>query len=184
MNMMSLRLLLAIIVGWMDDRRAKGLAYLQEENRILRAQIGGRVSLTDAERCRLAIRGRALGRSGLRDLATIATPDTILRWHRRLVARKGTYRKARPSRSASQELRALILRMAEENPTWGSTRIRGALKSLGHQVGRSTIARILKAHGISPVPGRPPLGRRSCGRIGALLPRQISSRLRSGRGAA
>jgi hypothetical protein len=53
------------------------------------------------------------------------------------------------------EIRRLVVRMAEENPTWGYTRIRGALKNLGHRVGRSTIARILKSEGISPVPNRP-----------------------------
>jgi HTH-like domain len=49
----------------------------------------------------------------------------------------------------------MVVRMAEENPTWGYTRIRGALKNVGHRVGRSTIARILKAAGIAPVPDRP-----------------------------
>jgi putative transposase len=53
------------------------------------------------------------------------------------------------------EIRRLVLRMAEENPTWGYTRIQGALKKVGHRVGRSTIARILKAHGVAPVPARP-----------------------------
>src|SRR3974390_1874385 len=53
------------------------------------------------------------------------------------------------------EIRRLVVRMAEENPTWGYTRIQGALDNLGHRVGRSTIARILKAHGLPPVPERP-----------------------------
>jgi len=140
----------------MDDRRSIALAYLVEENRILRGQLRGRVRLTDAERLRLAIRGRAVGRYGLGELATIARPDTILRWHRQLVGRKWTYRRSRPPRTQTmQEICALILRMADENPRWGYTRIRGALNNLGRHVGRSTIARILKAHGISPVPGRP-----------------------------
>ena len=53
------------------------------------------------------------------------------------------------------EIRRLVVRMAEDNPTWGYTRIQGALKNVGHRVGRSTIARILKAHGLAPVPERP-----------------------------
>jgi len=53
------------------------------------------------------------------------------------------------------EIRHLVVRMAEDNPTWGYTRIQGALKNVGHRVGRSTIARILKAHGLAPVPERP-----------------------------
>ena len=100
--------------------------------------------------------GRRLGRHALRDVATIVTPDTILRWHRQLVARKWAYAKGRPRRAGVlQEIRRLVVRMAEENPTWGYTRIRGALKNLGHRVGRSTIARVLKAQGIPPVPERP-----------------------------
>jgi hypothetical protein len=97
-----------------------------------------------------------LGRRLLRQVATIVTPDTILRWHRLLIARKWTYAKGQRCRQGVlAEIRRLVVRMAEENPTWGYTRIRGALKNLGHRVGRSTIARILKAQGIPPVPERP-----------------------------
>jgi transposase InsO family protein len=91
----------------------------------------------------------------LRTIATIATPDTLLRWHRQLIARKRTYVHPSNRRGVSVEIRGLRLQMAAENPTWGYTRIQGALQNLEHRVGRSTIARILKAHGISPVPGRP-----------------------------
>jgi hypothetical protein len=84
------------------------------------------------------------------------TPDTILRWHRDLVARKWTYRAGRgPLAGHRSHLRALIIRMATENPTWGYTRIQGALNNLGHRVGRSTIARILRAEGIPPGRERP-----------------------------
>jgi transposase InsO family protein len=92
----------------------------------------------------------------LRDVATIVTPDTLLRWHRQLIARKWTYANTGTRRrGVLVEIRQLVGRMAAENPKWGYTRIQGALKNLGHRVGRSTIARILKAHGISPVPGPP-----------------------------
>jgi putative transposase len=77
------------------------------------------------------------------------TADTLLRWHRQLIARKWTYA-TRPGRGSR-----LVIQMAKENPTWGYTRIQGALKNVGHRVGRSTIARILKAHGLPPVPQRP-----------------------------
>jgi transposase InsO family protein len=98
----------------------------------------------------------ASGGPPLRDLATVVTPDTRLRWHRQLVARKWPYtKKGNGRRGVLAEIRQLVVRMAEENPTWGYTRIRGALKNLGHQVGRSTIARILKAHGLHPAPNRP-----------------------------
>jgi HTH-like domain len=79
-----------------------------------------------------------------------------LRWHRHLIARKWTYASKRLGRpGVIKEIRQLVVRMAEENPTWGYTRIRGALKNIGHRVGRSSIARILKARGIPPVPVRP-----------------------------
>ena len=84
-----LRILLAALVGWRDSRQQEALAYLIEENRILRSQLHGRrVRLSDDDRCRLAVRGHRLGRRGLRQVATIVTPDTILRWHRQLIARK------------------------------------------------------------------------------------------------
>ena len=146
-----------VLTGWLERREREALAYLIEENRLLRRQLGGRrLRLTDDDRRRLAARAVRVGRRALREIATIVTPDTLLRWHRQLVARKWTYAKRRSGRpGVLAEIRRLVVRMAEENPTWGYTRIRGALKNVGHRVGRSTIARILKAHGISPVPERP-----------------------------
>ena len=153
----SARVLLAALVGWLDHRQQEALAYLIEENRILRGQLQGRrLRLSDDDRRRLAMRGHRLGRRGLRQVATIVTPDTILRWHRQLIARTWTYATGRCARpGVVAEIWRLVVRMAEENPTWGYTRIRGALKNVGHRVGRSTIARILKAHGLPPVPERP-----------------------------
>ena len=149
-------MLLAALVGWLDQRQQDAVAYLIEENRILRGHVRGRIRLTDEERRRLAVHGHRLGRRRLRDVATIVTPDTILRWHRQLIARKWTYAKRRGGRpGVLAEIRRLVVRMAEENPTWGYTRILGALKNVGHRVSRSTIARILKAQGIPPVPERP-----------------------------
>ena len=132
------------------------MAYLIEENRILRGHVRGRIRLTDEERRRLAVQDTGWAVAASRDVATIVTPDTILRWHRQLIARKWTYAKRRGGRpGVLAEIRRLVVRMAEENPTWGYTRIVGALKNVGHRVSRSTIARILKAHGIPPVPERP-----------------------------
>jgi transposase InsO family protein len=150
------RMLLAALVGWLDQRPQAAVAYLVEENRILRGHVRGRLRLTDEERRRLAGHGHRLGRRRLGAVATIVTPDTILRWHRQLIARKWTYAKRRGGRpGVLAEIRRLVVRMAEENPTWGYTRIVGALKNVGHRVSRSTIARILKAHGIPPAPERP-----------------------------
>jgi hypothetical protein len=115
---LSLRLILAALVGWLDQRQQDTVAYLIEENRILRGRLRGRIRLTEAERRRLAVLGHRLGRRRLRDVATIVTPDTILRWHRQLIARKWTYAKKRGGRpGVLAEIRRLVVRMAEENPT-------------------------------------------------------------------
>jgi transposase InsO family protein len=117
---------------------------------------GRRVRFTDDQRRRLAVKGRRLGRRVLRQVATIVTPDTILRWHRRLIARKWTFASKGPGRpGVMKEIASLILRMATENPRWGYRRIQDALKNLDHRVARSTIAAVLKDHGIPPAPGRP-----------------------------
>ena len=151
------QLLLLTITGWLDRREREALAYLIEENRVLRRQIGRRrLRLTDDDRRRLAVRAFRLGRAALCDVATLVTPDTLLRWHRQLVARKWTFPKQRARRrGVLAEIRQLVVRMAEENSTWSYPRIQGALKNLGHHVGRSTIARILKAQGLAPAPNRP-----------------------------
>jgi putative transposase len=149
-------MLLLTVTSWLDRQEREILAYLIEENRVLRRQLGGRrLRLTDDDRRQLAARAYRLGRQVLRGVATIVTPGTLLRWHRRFIARKWTYAKKGASRrGVLAEIRHLVRRMAEENPTWGYTRIQGALKNVGHRVGRSTIARILRASGIPPVPER------------------------------
>ena len=112
--------------------------------------------MSDDQRRRLSVRGHRLGRARLRTLARLVTLDTILRWHRQLVAKKWTYqRHSRGRASVLLEIQQLVIRMADENPTWGYTRIQGALKVVGHRVGRLTIAQILKAYGRPPVPARP-----------------------------
>ncbi len=92
----------------------------------------------------------------LNEIETLVTPDTLLRWYRKLVARKWDYSHQRgPGRPrVMKTIVDLILRMADENPSWRYTRIRGALANLGHQVGRGTIANILKENGIDPAPER------------------------------
>jgi transposase InsO family protein len=151
------QLLIAALSGWLHREQADVIAFLQEENRVLKARlVGQRLRFDDDDRRRLAVLGHRLGRRLLAQVATLVTPDTILRWHRELVARKWTYRPGRGRPIGLQaHLRALVIRMATENPTWGYTRMQGALKNLGHRVGRSTIARILRAEGIPPGRQRP-----------------------------
>ena len=153
----ALRVLLLVVTGWLERRERDAIGYLIEENRLLRRQLDGRrLRLTDADRRRLAALAYRLGRRVVHDLATVATPDTLLRWHRQLIARKWTTARRHTSRQGVMaEIRQLVVRMAQENPTWGYTRIQGALQNVGHRVGRSTIRRILKAAGLPPAPQRP-----------------------------
>lgn len=143
---------LAALLGWLDREQRDVIAFLREENRVLKAQLGRRrLRLGDDQRRRLAILGERLGRGLLREFATLVTPDTILRWHREWVARKWTYARRRQGRpGVRQEILRLVVRMATDNPQWGYTRIQGALKNVGHRVARSTIASILKAEGLPP----------------------------------
>jgi transposase InsO family protein len=152
-----LQFLLMLAAGWLQRQQAATIDYLKAENRVLRERLGGRrIVFTDAERRRLAEKARAVGRKALHELGTIVTPDTLVRWHRELVARKWTFVERRhPGRPRTrEELAALVVRMATENGSWGYTRIQGAMANLGHRLGRGTIRRILKAHGIDPAPDR------------------------------
>jgi putative transposase len=156
-DLSPVRLLLVTLAGWVNRHQQQVIEYLVEENHVLKEQLKGRrLRLTDDQRRRLAATGQRLGRRVLRQVATIVTPDTILRWHRRLIAGKWTFERKRPGRPGiMKEVSSLILRMATDNPAWGYSRIQGALKNLGHRVARSTVAKVLKDNGIPPAPGRP-----------------------------
>jgi hypothetical protein len=120
-------MLLAAMLGWVEREQRDVIAFLREENRTLKAQLAGRrLRLNDTQRRRLAALGQRLGRAVLREVATLVTPDTILRWHRELIARKWTYGQRRPGRpGVLAGIQRLVIRMATENPTWGYTRIQG-----------------------------------------------------------
>ena len=157
--MIELQLLLTTFSAWANRRQGTVIAYLVEENLVLKEQLksgGKRLRFTDDQRRRLAAKGRPLGLKALRQIATIVTPETILVWHRRLIAARWTYPQRRMGRPGVMlEIRELVVRMAGENPSWGYARIQGALKHLNHRVARSTIAKLLKEHGIKPSPDRP-----------------------------
>jgi len=132
------------------------IEYLQAEIRVLKEQLGRRPRFNDDQRRRLAVKGKPVGRKDLLRLASIVTPDTLLAWHRRLIAKKyDASQKRKPGRPLTAVgLRELILRMARNNRTWGYTRLQGALQNLGHEIGRGTIARVLQEAGLGPAPER------------------------------
>jgi len=152
-----LSFLLIVVSGWVHRHQLTVIEFLQVENRLLKQKLGGkRLRFTDAERALLARKALSVGRKALLQLDTIVSPDTLLRWHRRLVAQKWNFVHRRgPGRPRiMREISELIVRMAQENRGWGYTRIQGALANLNHRVGRGTIANVLKRSGIEPSPER------------------------------
>jgi len=154
---MDWKILLAYITGSVDQELLLRNEYLVTENRLLRTQIKGRIRLSDGERKTLAEIGKKLGKQALKEVASIVSPDTILAWHRKLVAQKfdGSQQRKAPGRpTIDQELEALVVRMAQENRSWGYDRIAGALQHLGYTISDQSVGNILKRHGIPPVPER------------------------------
>jgi len=154
---MEWKKLLAYITGSVDQELLLRNEYLVTENRMLRQQIPDRVRLTDAERTTLAEIGKKLGRQALEEVASIVTPGTTLAWHRKFVAQKfdGSQQRTTPGRPPiASELEALVVRMAQENRSWGYDRIAGALQHLGYTISAQTVGNILKRHGILPAPER------------------------------
>ena len=143
--------------GTVDQELLARNEYLAAENRILKAQLKGRLKLSDPERATLGEIGHRLGRKTLAEVATVARPDTILAWYRKLVAHKfdGTKARRGPGRPrVTREIEQLIVRMAEENGSWGYDRIAGALANLGHKVCDQTVGNVLQRHGLPPAPER------------------------------
>ena len=152
-----LTFLLMVVSGWVHRQHLIVIEFLQAENRLLNERLRGkRIRFTDAERALLARKAKAVGRKALLELETIVSPDTLMRWHRRLIAEKWNFAHRRgPGRPGiMREIAELIVRMAQENPKWGYTRIQGALANLRHKVGRGTVANVLSRNGIEPAPER------------------------------
>jgi putative transposase len=152
------QMLLLILAGWINQQQKNAIEYLIAENRILREKIGKkRILLTDDQRRRLAVKGKILGRKMLAEICSIVTPETILRWHRSLIAEKWDYsmRRNKIGRpSTEKEVVELLVQMAKENPSWGYNRIQGALANLGYKISDTAIGDILREHGIEPAPER------------------------------
>ena len=142
--------------GWMNRNQQSVIEYLQEEVRVLKELLGKKPRFNDEQRRRLASKANRLGRQRLERFASLVTPNTLLAWHRRLVAQKYDSSKLRtPGRPRTKaEIQELILKLARENRSWGYTRIQGALANLRHEISRGTIANVLKAAGLEPAPTR------------------------------
>ena len=152
------QVLLVILSAWVHREQQKIIEFYQVElEAMMKAQGKKRLLLTDDQRRLLAVKGKFLGRKALMELTTIVTPDTILRWHRTLVAQKWNYSERRKSAGrprVGQEIVDLVVRFARENVTWGYDKIQGALANLGHKISDQTVGNILKQHGIEPAGDR------------------------------
>jgi hypothetical protein len=149
--------MLAYVTGTVDQELLARNEYLAAENRIIKAQLKGRLKLSDAERRTLGEIGHRLGRKALADVATVARPDAVLGWYRKLIARKFDGSKARrgPGRPRiKREVEQLIIRMAGENRDWGYDRIAGALTNVGYEISDQTVGNVLQRHGLPPAPER------------------------------
>jgi putative transposase len=155
---MILHVFIAMVAGWVQRHQQQAIAYLIEENHLLKAKLGNqRLRLTDTERRRLAALAHPLGRKRLKEVTTIATPDTLMRWYKRLIAQKfdrsrNRHQLGRPR--VPEEAEHLAVRMADENPSWGYRRIQGALANLGHHIDKITVRNILRRHHMEPAPKR------------------------------
>jgi putative transposase len=130
------------------------IAVLRHEVAILRRQVK-RPTYRTSDKAFLAAASRMLRRESWG--AFLVRPETLLRWHRRLVAGKWTTAHRPPGRPAlDPEARELILRLGRENPRWGYMRIRGELLKLGIRVSATTIATVLRRAGLGPAPRRGP----------------------------
>jgi transposase InsO family protein len=148
------RLLLLMLAGWINRHQQAVIAYQREETKVLREMLGGkRLRFTDGQRRRLALKAKALSRGTLRELGPLVTPDTLCRWFRAYeYDSSGKRRPGRPPKP--QHIRDLVVRLAKENTSWGYTKLRDVIFTLGHEIGRTTVRRILAEDGIEPAPER------------------------------
>ena len=157
---MSWKKLLVWATGQIDEALSQKLEFVLEENRVYRALLDRHSPhwrLQDSERKTLAEKGKPLGKL-LNEVITIVQPETLLKWHRRLVARKWDFssrRKAKPGRPAvAMQVEQLVVQLAQENRSWGYDRIVGALTNLGYRVSDQTVGNILKRHSLGSAPER------------------------------
>jgi putative transposase len=154
----ALRHVLALVLLGVrsSDFKELEIVVLRHELEILRRQTG-RPHMRPADRVFLAAASRMVPQAQWRSF--FVTPDTLLRWHRRLVARRWTYRHHRPGRPRiADEIRQLVLRLARENPRWGYQRIAGEIMGLGHTVSATTVRTLIRTAGLGPAGERSRVG--------------------------
>ena len=150
---------LVVLLGRGERSKELEILVLRHELSILRRQVR-RPQFTPCDRLLLAALSRVLPRRSWR--AFLVRPETLLRWHRRLVARHWTYPHRRPGRPPIDgEVRELILRLARENGSWGYVRIVGELRKLGIDVSATLVRTVLRSAGVPPAPQRGQLDWRS-----------------------
>jgi putative transposase len=157
MKNLHFQFVLAFFAGWVNRSQQALIDYLKTENEIYKEKLGKkRIRFTDEQRRRLAVKAKALGRKALSGMDCIVTPDTLFRWYRNLITQKydGSRNRGPGRPRSSEDVGALIVRMAKENTSWGYTRIVGALKNLGFTISRTTVKNVLETHGIEPAPKR------------------------------
>jgi transposase len=158
---LPIQFIIAMVAHAINERMARRVDYLQEEVRVLKEALGAatgrtRMAFTPEQRRRLATKGKALTPAERDECCQIVRPSTILAWFRQLVARKyDSSRVRRPGRPRkANDIQELVLGLAAENPGWGYTKIRDALRGLKIEIGRTTVANILADAGIEPAPER------------------------------
>jgi putative transposase len=143
---------LLVLFGRGDRAKDFEIVVLRHQVAVLRRQVN-QPDLNDADRVVLAALSRFLPRPSWNSF--FVAPATLLRWHRRLIARKWTYPHRRPGRPATRtDIRDAVLRIARDNPTWGYARISGELAGIGMRVPPSTVRDILERAGLDPAPRR------------------------------
>ena len=158
---MTLQFIIAMVATAINDRMQRKLDYVEEERRILQEQLhaatgGKKLSFTAGQRRRMAMAGKQLTPDERRKCCWLVKPDTILAWFRQLAARKYDSSDARRGRPPKpKDVRKLVIKLAMENPGWGYTKLRDAMRTgLGIEIGRTTVANYLAEAGIEPAPER------------------------------
>ena len=153
---MNFSLLILFLTALLDPDKRKLIEMYESQMDALRSQIPGKLRFTPAQKARMARAAHALGRKALKGITTLVSPDTLFRWYREAVRAKWDYsQKRRPGRPKTKsEIENFIIQWAQENKSWGYTRLLDTLVLNGYSIARNTVKNILKRNGITPAPIR------------------------------